>query len=93
MNSRANEYIISEEWYEKDNLSINFILDVNCRGWIGVTSIGTCGADGFCIKLKRVFVFKSGHRDHITCSLLGGFSKPRTAVTQSLDSGLCSMLI
>ena len=40
-----------------------------------------------------VFVFKSGHRDQIACSLLGGFSKPRTAATQSLDSGLCSMLI
>ena len=39
-----------------------------------------------------VFVFKSGHHDQITCSLLGGFSIPRTAVTQSLDSGLCSML-
>ena len=40
-----------------------------------------------------VFVFKSGHHDQIACSLLGGFSKPRTAATHSLDSGLCSMLI
>ena len=40
----------------------------------------------------HVFVFKSGHRYQITCSLLGGFYKPRTAVAQSLDSGLCSML-
>ena len=32
--------------------------------------------------------FKSSHRHQIACSLLGGFSKPRTATTQSLDSGL-----
>ena len=38
------------------------------------------------------FLFKSGHRDQIACLLLGGFSNPRTAATQSLDSGLCSML-
>ena len=37
-------------------------------------------------------LFNSGHRDQIACSLLGGFSKPRIAATQSLDSGLCSML-
>ena len=30
--------------------------------------------------------FWSGHRDQVACSLLGGFSKPRTAATQSLDS-------
>ena len=35
-----------------------------------------------------VFVFKSGHRDQITCSLLGGLSKPRAEDIQSLDSGL-----
>ena len=34
------------------------------------------------------FVFSSGHRDQITCSLLGGFSKPRAEVTRLLDSGL-----
>ena len=39
-----------------------------------------------------VFVFNFGLRDQITCSLLGGFSKPRTEFTQSLDSGLCSRL-
>ena len=32
------------------------------------------------------FFFWSGNRDQIACSLLGGFSKPRTAATQSLDS-------
>ena len=32
------------------------------------------------------FFFWSGHRDQIACSLLGGFSKPRTAAIQSLDS-------
>ena len=31
---------------------------------------------------RCVFVFKSGHCDQITCSLLGGFSKPITVVTQ-----------
>ena len=39
-----------------------------------------------------LFLFNSGHRDQIACSLLGGFSNPRTAATQSIDSGLCSML-
>ena len=39
----------------------------------------------------EVCVFKSGHRDQITCSLLGGFSKPRAEVIQSLDSGICSI--
>ena len=38
------------------------------------------------------FSFYYGHSDQIACSLLGGFSNPRTAATQSLDSGLCSML-
>ena len=38
-----------------------------------------------------VFVFNSGHRNQVTCSLLGGFSKPRAAVIQLLDSGLCSI--
>ena len=37
-------------------------------------------------------LFYSVHRDQIACSLLGGFSKPRTAAYHSLDSGLCSML-
>ena len=36
-----------------------------------------------------VFVFNSGHRNQVTCSLLGGFSKPRAEVIQLLDSGLC----
>ena len=35
-----------------------------------------------------VFVFSSGHRNQITCSLLGGFSKPRAEVNRLLDSGL-----
>ena len=43
--------------------------------------------------LFSLILFNSGHRDQIECSLLGGFSKPRTAATQSLDSGLCSILI
>ena len=30
--------------------------------------------------------FWSGYRDQIACSLLGGFSKPRTVATQSLSS-------
>ena len=34
------------------------------------------------------FFFCSGHRDQISCSLFGGFSKPRTAATQSLDTVL-----
>ena len=38
-----------------------------------------------------VFVFSSGHRNQVTCSLLGGFSKPRAEVIQLLDSGLCSI--
>ena len=37
---------------------------------------------------KHIFVFSSGHRDQITCSLLGGFSKPKAEVTRLLDSGL-----
>ena len=32
--------------------------------------------------------FSSGHRNQITCSLLGGFSKPRAEVTRFLDSVL-----
>ena len=40
----------------------------------------------------HVFLFNYCHRDQIACSLLGGFSNTRTAATQSLDSGLCSML-
>ena len=40
------------------------------------------------ISFKLIFLsfFGSGHRDQIACSLLGGFSKPRAAATQSLDS-------
>ena len=34
------------------------------------------------------FVFSSGHRNQVTCSSLGGFSKPRAEVIQLLDSGL-----
>ena len=32
--------------------------------------------------------FMYGHRDQIACSLLGGFSKPRTAAIHALDSVL-----
>ena len=35
-----------------------------------------------------LYFFLSGFRDQIACSLLGGFSKPRTAAIQSLDSVL-----
>ena len=38
-------------------------------------------------------VFNSRHRNQVTCSLLGGFSKPRAEVIQLLDSGLCSIYI
>ena len=38
-----------------------------------------------------VFVFNSGHRNQVTCPLLGGFSKPRAEVIQLLDYGLCSI--
>ena len=38
-----------------------------------------------------VFVFNSSHRNQVTCSLLGGFTKPRAEVIQLLDSGLCSI--
>jgi hypothetical protein len=44
---RAKEYMMSEEWDEKDNISIKLILDENCRGHIGVTSAGPGGADRF----------------------------------------------
>ena len=47
---------------------------------------------GLCHWPRRwVFVFNSGHRNQVTCSLLGGFSKPRAEVIQLLDSGLCSI--
>jgi hypothetical protein len=48
---RAKEYIMSEEWDEKDEISIKLILDENCRGCIGVTSAGPGGADRFCGKV------------------------------------------
>ena len=41
--------------------------------------------------MNKVFVFNSGHRNQVTCSLLGGFSKTRAEVIQLLDSGLCSI--
>ena len=41
--------------------------------------------------LSLSIVFNSGHRNQVTCSLLGGFSKPRAEVIQLLDSGLCSI--
>ena len=43
-----------------------------------------------CYKIRdRIsFFFSSGHRNQITCSLLGGFSKPRAEVTRFLDSVL-----
>ena len=40
-----------------------------------------------------VFVFSSGHRNQITCSLLGVFSKPRAEVTRLLDSVLTQHII
>ena len=46
----------SEEWDEKDKISIKFILNENCRGWIGVTSAGPGSVDHFCGKLKCVTV-------------------------------------
>ena len=42
---------MSEEWDNKDKLSIKFILDENCWDRIGVTSAGPGGADRFCGKL------------------------------------------
>ena len=53
---RAKEYMMSEEWYDKDNLSIKFIPDEKCQGRIGVTSAGPGGADCFCGKLQCVTV-------------------------------------
>ena len=35
-----------------------------------------------------LFVFNSGHRNQVSCSLLGGFSKPIAEVIQLLDSSL-----
>ena len=40
------------------------------------------------INLFTLSFFDSGHRYQIACLLLGGFPKPRTAATQSLDSFL-----
>ena len=50
-----------QEWDEKDELIIKFILDKNCQGRITVTSAGLGGSDHFCGKLKCVTVtqFKS----------------------------------
>ena len=45
-----------------------------------------------CLYSSLFYLFNFCHRDQISCSLLGGFSKPITVATQSLDSGLCSML-
>ena len=39
-------------------------------------------------KCHLSFFFSSGHRNEITCSLLGGLSKPRAEVTRFLDSVL-----
>ena len=39
------EYMIIEEWDEKDELSIKIILDEDCQGRIGSTSDGTGGED------------------------------------------------
>ena len=47
---------MSEEWDEKDNLSIKFILDVNCQGQIGVTYDGHGGAYRFCGKFQCVTI-------------------------------------
>jgi hypothetical protein len=46
--------MMSEEWDEKDNISIKFILDENFRGRIGVTSAGPGGAYRFCGKVQCV---------------------------------------
>jgi hypothetical protein len=44
--------MMSEEWDEKDKISIKLILDENCRGRIGVTSAGPGSADRFCGKVQ-----------------------------------------
>ena len=51
--------------------------------------IGCTGAYVLCSNVIYVFVFKSGHSAQIACSLQGDVvSNPRTAATQTLDSGL-----
>ena len=40
------------------------------------------------LRMCFLSLFCSGHHDQIACSLLGGFSKPRTTATQSLYSVL-----
>jgi hypothetical protein len=54
LTQRAKEYMMSEEWDEKDNISIKLILNENCRGRIGVASAGPGGADRFCGKVQCV---------------------------------------
>ena len=52
----AKEHMLSDEWDEKDKLSITLILSENFRGRMSVTSAGPGGADCFCGKLKCVTV-------------------------------------
>ena len=47
---------MSEVGDDKDKMSINFIIDENCRGRIGVTSAVTGGDDCFCVKFQCVTV-------------------------------------
>ena len=61
--TRAKEYMMSEEWDDKDKPSIKFIIDGNCQGQIGVTSAGPSGADSFCGKLQCVTV--THHNDKV----------------------------
>ena len=44
----------SDEWDDKDKLSIKFILDEMFRGWIGVTSAGPVSDDSFYGKFQCV---------------------------------------
>ena len=78
-----------------DGISDNVASLVQC-GKYGSIKTTDVAANGFmlsCSYQKHMFLsFGLGHRDQIACSLLGGFSKPRTAATRSLDSVLCSIL-
>ena len=47
LNLRAKEYMMSEQCYDKDKLSIKFIIDENWHGRIGLTCSGPGGADRF----------------------------------------------
>ena len=55
---------------------------------MGVNAVVVAVAEDCSLRLEAISFFCYGHRDHIACSLLGGFAKPRIAATQSLDSVL-----